>query len=293
MPVDSWQIHLYPIPLCELATSVLMPEDSSAYNLEPGRGHAPESLRGAGRGGRTLGQEEPKERICNMALENATSPKLDFERLVEGIRSNDPGAVEHLYTCFQKGLRWYMFRRGLVDNDDSVQDVFLATVDAIQRGDLRDPNCLPGFVRGVARNLASVAIERIVEGRARNGTLLRHPVLNCDHLDYCPDRPFDDRCFNASPLPNAEQSPLKRERTQMMVQALTTLRPQAREILDRFYLQDQTEEQICVEMNLSEMQYRLLKSRAKTHLTTLVRRYAARANVAADFRQAQRRAAHG
>ena len=225
-----------------------------------------------------------------MALRPAKYPQLDFEGLVEGIRSDDHGAVEQLYKCFQNGLRWYMARRGLLDGEDQAQDVFVATIAAIQRGELRDPSRLAGFVLGVARNIASEAIREIVENRARNATLLGHPVLDHDRLDYYQDLPFADRYFAASPLPNAERSLLQRERTQMMLQALSNMRPRERQILERFYLQEQTCEQICAEMKLSENQYRLLKSRAKSHLTTVFRRYSARAKVAADLRQAHRRA---
>jgi RNA polymerase sigma-70 factor (ECF subfamily) len=223
-----------------------------------------------------------------MALENAKYPQLDCESMVERIRRDDPGAVERLYNCFQKGLCCYMARRGVPDGEDLAQDVFLIAVGAIQRGELHDPKCLPGFVLGVARNIAAGAIKEIVKARARNGTLLGHAVLDNDLLNYYQDRPFDDRYFAASHLPNAEHSLLKRERTQLMVQALRTLRPKEREILERFYLQEQIGARICTEMRLSETQYRLLKSRAKTHLAALVRRYSARAEVAADFWQAQR-----
>jgi DNA-directed RNA polymerase specialized sigma subunit len=44
---------------------------------------------------------------------------------------------------------------------------------------------------------------------------------------------------------------------------LASLSPRDRNILERFYLQEQTQEQICEEMSLSETQFRLLKSRAK------------------------------
>jgi RNA polymerase sigma-70 factor (ECF subfamily) len=36
-----------------------------------------------------------------------------------------------------------------------------------------------------------------------------------------------------------------------------------KEILTRFYLREQSQEQICAEMSLTETQFRLLKSRAK------------------------------
>jgi RNA polymerase sigma-70 factor (ECF subfamily) len=45
-----------------------------------------------------------------------------------------------------------------------------------------------------------------------------------------------------------------------------------REILTRFYLDEQTQEQICGEMNLTETQFRLLKSRAKARFGELGRR---------------------
>jgi len=215
-----------------------------------------------------------------MALSNVKHTQFDFEGVVEGIRSDDPEAFEQFYNCFRKGLCWYMARRGVPDVEDLVQDVFLATIAAIQRGELRDPKCLLGFVRGVARNIASEAIRELVNRRARNGTLLGHPVLDYDGLDYHQERPFDDRHFAASYLPNAEHSLLERERTQTMLQALSKLRQKEREILERFYLLEHTSERICVDMHLSETQYRLLKSRAKSHLTTFVRRSCSRTEMA-------------
>lgn len=49
-----------------------------------------------------------------------------------------------------------------------------------------------------------------------------------------------------------------------------------REILTRFYLLEETQEQICEGMNLSETQFRLLKSRAKARFGDLGRRKLAR-----------------
>ena len=45
-----------------------------------------------------------------------------------------------------------------------------------------------------------------------------------------------------------------------------------REILTRFYLQEQTQEEICKEMILSDTQFRLLKSRAKARFAEMGRR---------------------
>ena len=45
-----------------------------------------------------------------------------------------------------------------------------------------------------------------------------------------------------------------------------------REILSRFYMQEQTQQQICLEMGLTHTQYRLLKWRSKAHFEELSRK---------------------
>ena len=47
---------------------------------------------------------------------------------------------------------------------------------------------------------------------------------------------------------------------------LLALRPKEREVLTRFYLQEQSPEKIQQEMNLTTTQFRLLKSRSKQKL---------------------------
>ena len=57
-----------------------------------------------------------------------------------------------------------------------------------------------------------------------------------------------------------------------MLKVLRGISARDREILTRFYLYEQTQEQICAEMNLSETQFRLLKSRAKARFGELGKR---------------------
>jgi RNA polymerase sigma-70 factor (ECF subfamily) len=56
------------------------------------------------------------------------------------------------------------------------------------------------------------------------------------------------------------------------VSVLDGLSVRDREILSRFYLDEQTQEEICDEMDLSETQFRLLKSRAKARFGELGKR---------------------
>lgn len=67
----------------------------------------------------------------------------------------------------------------------------------------------------------------------------------------------------ADPTVGSEPVALVPERTATVRTALSRLRKRDREIVERFYLRGQAAEQICAEMNLTEAQFRLRKSRAK------------------------------
>ena len=54
--------------------------------------------------------------------------------------------------------------------------------------------------------------------------------------------------------------------------SLQVLSQRNRDILERFYLEEQRPEQICEEMDLTETQFRLLKSRAKSKFGEIGRR---------------------
>ena len=62
---------------------------------------------------------------------------------------------------------------------------------------------------------------------------------------------------------NPEQKAIHEEKAGIMLKVLRGISARDREILTRFYLYEQTQEQICEEMNLTDTQFRLLKSRAK------------------------------
>jgi len=54
-----------------------------------------------------------------------------------------------------------------------------------------------------------------------------------------------------------------------MQEVLRGLSAKDRRVLVGFYLQEQTQEQICRDMDLSETQFRMLKWRAKAHFAEL------------------------
>lgn len=216
----------------------------------------------------STGQEAVAEPECSDAVSAqaegepapaGTASESRFETsawgaLVERIRAGDADAMSELYRTFSRGIRFYLCRQmGTQELDDKVHDVFLIVVQAIQRGELRDPEKLMGFVRTVVRRQVAAHIDTAVHARREMADL------------EVGGRVPDIRS-------NPEQRVIRDEKTEIMQRVLGGISKRDREILTRFYLSEQTQEQICEEMNLTETQFRLLKSRAKARFGELGRR---------------------
>jgi RNA polymerase sigma factor (sigma-70 family) len=101
-----------------------------------------------------------------------------------------------------------------------------------------------GFVRTVVRRQVAAYIEQAVHNR-REQADLETGVTVADRKQ------------------NPEQEAMIRQKSELMKSALNALSQRDRDILVRFYLHEQPQDQICKEMALTETQFRLLKSRAK------------------------------
>jgi len=193
--------------------------------------------------------------------ENSQGEAPSWTRLVERIRDNDPAGMEELYGIFSKGIRYFLCRQlGPQDLDDKVHDVFLIIAQAIRRGDLREPERLMGYVRTVVRRQVAAHIESAVQTRRNQADIDSGPSV-ADH--------------NANP----EQLAMEREEEEIALRMLRSISVRDREILTRFYLKEQSQEQICREMKLTETQFRLIKSRAKARFGELGRQRLARRNL--------------
>jgi RNA polymerase sigma-70 factor, ECF subfamily len=169
----------------------------------------------------------------------------EWGTLVSQIKAGEDAGMEQLYKLFSRGIRYYLCRQlGPQELEDKVHDTFLIVVNAIKRGDLREPERLMGFVRTVVRRQVAGYIENAVHTR-RDQTDLEHGATVADRKH------------------NPEQEAIIREKAELMRSSLQALSQRDRDILIRFYLKEQPQEQICEEMSLTETQFRLLKSRAK------------------------------
>jgi RNA polymerase sigma factor (sigma-70 family) len=182
------------------------------------------------------------------------SDTSDWSALVKRVQGGDPDGMEALYGVFARGVRYYLCRQlGLQELDDKVHDVFLIVVNAIRRGEVREPERLMGFVRTVVRRQIAAHIDRAVQKRK-------------DQVDV------ESGIRLADVRLNPEEGAIERQKAELMEGILRGISRRDREILTRFYLQEQPQEQICLEMNLTETQFRLLKSRAKTRFSELGRK---------------------
>lgn len=193
-------------------------------------------------------------RLPGQIASTCDSETPDWPELVERIRSGDKPAMEELYRIFSRGIRYYLCRHlGPQELDDKVHDSFLIVVQAIQNGALREPERLMGFVRTIVRRQVAGFIDQAVQNR--------RDFTDMEMGGRVPDQ-----------RQNPEQNAIRGEKTGIMLKVLRGISTRDREILTRFYLYEQTQEQICAEMNLTETQFRLLKSRAKARFGELGRR---------------------
>jgi len=187
-------------------------------------------------------------------LQTAPPQEPSWSLLVDRIRTGDPAGMEQLYAVFSKGVRYYLWRQlGAHDLDDKVHDIFLIVTQSIRRGDLREPERLMGYVRTVLRRQVAAYIEEAV--RLRRNEVEIEPALNLTDREISPERRVVDK-----------------ETQEVAMRVLRSLPTRDREVLVRFYLEEQSAEQICREMELTETQFRLIKSRAKARYGELGKR---------------------
>jgi RNA polymerase sigma-70 factor (ECF subfamily) len=180
--------------------------------------------------------------------------EASWANVVERIRRGDPAGMEELYQVFSKGVRFFLYRQlGPRDLDDKVHDVFLIVAQSIRKGDLREPERLMGYVRTVVRRQVAAHIEDVVQER-RNQTDLEGTLVLSDHK------------------PNPERGAIEHQNEELAMRVLNSIGKRDREVLIRFYLDEQTPEQICQAMKLTETQFRLIKSRAKARFGELGKR---------------------
>ena len=139
---------------------------------------------------------------------------------------------------FAKGIRYFLLRNlGPDDLDDKVHDCFVIVTQAIKNGDLREPERLMGYVRTVVKRQIAASIDLAVQQRRTRAN-------------------FEDSMFSVSDWrDNPERSVIARQRAEIARKVLNGVSRRDREILNRFYVLEQSQERICADMGLSYNQF--------------------------------------
>jgi RNA polymerase sigma-70 factor (ECF subfamily) len=183
---------------------------------------------------------------------------VDWKNVVEQIRAGDPAGHEALYRNLASGARLFLQRRlATPDVEDRIHDLFVIVVETIRRGELREPERLMGFVRTVLNRQLNLEISRIIH--------MRQTSID---LESVGDLTTAD--------PSPEQQAAMHQKVALMKTILKKMSDPEFEVLTRFYLREQPPERIRLDMGLTQTQFNLLKSRAKTKLTELMQRRLAR-----------------
>jgi RNA polymerase sigma-70 factor, ECF subfamily len=184
-----------------------------------------------------------------------------WELLANRIQRGDADAMGELYALFSKGIRFMLFRQlGPEDLDDKIHDIFVIITQAIRNGELRDPSRLMGYIHTIVRRQIVAYIDRAVNIR-RNRVELN----------------FDEAICDSRPDPEVEA--ITRENEALAMRVLNSIPKRDREVLLRFYYKEEPPEAICRALDITETQFRLIKSRAKARFGELgKRRLAAKGN---------------
>jgi RNA polymerase sigma-70 factor (ECF subfamily) len=173
----------------------------------------------------------------------------DCVALVEGILAKDNRAVEGLFARYRRGLTFYFTRQfGPQDTEDLVTETLTMAWEAIRAGSVREPERLTGFVMTIARRNGY----RVMEERT-------HARRSEEWIDHESPNPSGLHISAGS----QEDSLINAQHRAVMLRVLRTMSARDREVLNRFYLLEQTPERIQSEMAMTDTQFRLTKSRAK------------------------------
>jgi RNA polymerase sigma-70 factor (ECF subfamily) len=168
----------------------------------------------------------------------------DFEGWVARIAAGSPADEAELATYFSPRIR-AMLRARLRQTEavhDLAQDTLVAVIVAIRKGQVREAERLPGFVQGVARNLANNHL-RGVTRRA--------------------EAPFDEALEATLAAPDGRD---EEDRLAAVTRGLEAIAPADREVLQLTLVDGLPPRDIAQRLSLSSDVVRTRKSRALMRL---------------------------
>lgn len=177
--------------------------------------------------------------------------------LVRRIVSGDPAAEAELVQRFSRAVT-FLLRRLARDEavaEDLYQETFRLVIEKVRAGELREAERLPGFVSSMARNLFL--------GSARRSGRRQKWQEDPEATETAPD-----------PAPGQLARLLAQERATIVRRVLTELKnDRDREILSRYYIADHDKEEICRDLELSDLHFNRVLFRARQRYRALFEKW--------------------
>ena len=170
--------------------------------------------------------------------------------LVARIAGGDHGAEAEFVRRFERGVRVLVRRHcrpGDPVVDDLVQDVLAGVIERLRAGAIRDAGALPGYVQAAAVYATNAEYRQ------------RRPTLNVMAIEQMPDSDSPSSQFAATQLSE-------------MLRTLLAEMPVARdrEILMRFYLQEEDRDQVCRSLGIEPGHFHRVTFRARERFRMLL-----------------------
>lgn len=188
-----------------------------------------------------------------MSVEQGDNQPSRAESWASRIAAGDGDAETEFIRHYQTAVRALVRRRTRSlepDVDDMTQDVLRSTLMALRKGNLRDPSTLPAYLRGAVVLIARAHYRK----QHRRGE---------DHLVALDDTLESDD----DPARNLGRSQLAAV-MRRLIDELGVERD--RELLQRFYLQEQAKETVCAELGIGVDHFHRVAFRARERLRLLL-----------------------
>lgn len=181
---------------------------------------------------------------------------MTSREIVYGVADGESDAMTELYDQLVKYFRGYFIREDPARAEDLLHMAYIEIVESLRRRHMETPEALPGLMRTIV--VRTILEQRIKQYRAPQ-------TISFDGDDETLILLYRDN----SQWP--EKAAIREQYLSIVRSAMSELTPQYRELVERFYLQDESKEQIRQSTLLSEKQFALRKSNAKSRLTRIVR----------------------
>lgn len=178
----------------------------------------------------------------------------NVQQILEQISSGDRNVEAELYELLRKRRFAYIQKRrhkGKAEQevDDLFHDAFVVFLQKARSGEITKSISL--WFEVTTKYMDIGHLRRITE------------------FQFGEERPADEAeeiLWASRGVPCGEAPLMEQDRWRLIHRAMKMLSSQRREIIDRFYFQDQTEEEIRTAMHITPTQFRLWKSRALAQL---------------------------